>query len=633
MAELNPLQRPIFVVCPPRSGGLLVTMAIAGSPGTWTAGDKPEALLESAPQLDAADLEGDGNRLSAADADGIGERIREHLQARFTDRANPRRPADAKPRLLDGAPRNALRVPFLDTVFGDAMFVYVHREPREALSDALACWEAEDSVTYPDLPGWEGPPWSFLLVPGWEELKGRALPEVVIEQWRRTAQVLLDDLEALAPERWCVTAYESLLERPADELQRLCKFLGIGWHSGMSAPFAQIARARTASGPPAVREELTPLLPAVEELARSAREPIAEPAPAGPRKGGQSPLRSVYTGSVIRVLDQLGSSLVVSTYQTGKLICVRYDRGTVNTHFRDFPRPMGIAVHQGRFALGTQSEVLDYRDFPPVADQIEPKGSHDACYLPRNSHFTGDISIHELAFAGGELWIVATAFSCLATLDAAHSFVPRWKPPFISELASEDRCHLNGLAIVDDRPRFVTALGESDEAGGWRADKAHGGLVIDVESDETVVGGLSMPHSPRWHDDRLWLLESGKGSIAAVDLDSGEIETVAELPGFTRGLAFSGDLAFVGLSQIRETATFGGLPIEELDERLCGVWVVNVASGDVIGFLRFEELVQEVFEVALLPGIRFPEIAEPRSPVAQSSFVVPQPQPQDPFLA
>ncbi|MGH2956085.1 MAG: TIGR03032 family protein, partial [Solirubrobacterales bacterium] len=334
---------------------------------------------------------------------------------------------------------------------------------------------------------------------------------------------------------------------------------------------------------------------------------------------------SVYTGSMIRVLERLGSSLLVSTYQTGKLISIRYDRGTVNTHFRDFQRPMGIAVADGRFALGTQGEVIDYRNFAPLAATLEPKGTHDAAFLPRNLHFTGDVAIHEIAFAGEELWIVATGFSCLATLDAAHSFVPRWKPPFVTELASEDRCHLNGVAIVDDRPRYVTALGETNEAGGWRENKASGGIVIDVESGKILLRGLSMPHSPRWHDDRLWLLESGRGSLAAADLESGEVETVAELPGFTRGLAFSGDLAFVGLSQIRETATFGGLPIENLDERLCGVWVVNVATGNTVGFLRFEELVQEIFEVALLPGVRFPEIAEIGSPGARSTFVVPTP--------
>ena len=285
---------------------------------------------------------------------------------------------------------------------------------------------------------------------------------------------------------------------------------------------------------------------------------------------------------------------------------------------------MGLAAAPGRIAIGTRAEVLDYRDFPAVAPKIAPQGSHDACFLPRNRHFTGDVRIHEIAFAQGELWIAATDFSCLATLDAQHSFVPRWTPPFITELVPEDRCHLNGLCVVGDTVRYVTALGESDDAGGWRENKSSGGVLIDVASGETVLGGLSMPHSPRWHDGRLWLLDSGNGTLSLADLDGGGLETVAELPGFTRGLVFANGIAFVGLSQVRETATFGGLPVSErVDERLCGIWAVDTRSGETLGLLRFEELVQEIFDVALLPGLSWPEIAEESSDAASHSFVLP----------
>ena len=150
----------------------------------------------------------------------------------------------------------------------------------------------------------------------------------------------------------------------------------------------------------------------------------------------------------------------------------------------------------GRIALGTNTEVWDLRDMPEAAAKLEPAGSHDACYLPRNRHVTGDIAVHELAFAGGELWLVATAFSCLATLDGAHSFVPRWIPPFISSLAAEDRCHLNGLAVRDGRPAYVTALGSTDTPGGWRGAKARDGVLIDVASGEVAIAGLSRVRGP-----------------------------------------------------------------------------------------------------------------------------------------
>jgi uncharacterized protein (TIGR03032 family) len=498
----------------------------------------------------------------------------------------------------------------------------------------LTVWRAGSRVGYPELPGWEGPPWSLPLVPGWRELSGRPLPEIVTEQWLRLTETLLDDLEALPPERWCVTDFKALLNDPMRELERICGFVGIEASDEATRPLRSL-RDQLAVGngdaARAVPAELEELLPRTEELGERSRELLGRaPTPPRPAKWSapaDSPLRSVYTQSFPEFLNQLQSSLLVSTYQTGKLICARYDGGQLNTHFRDFARPMGLAVAPGRIAIGTRAEVLDYRDFPAVAAKVEPQGKHDACFLPRNKHFTGDIRIHEIAFARGELWIAATNFSCLATLDAEHSFVPRWAPPFISTLTNEDRCHLNGLCVIDDEPAYVTALGETDTPGGWRENKAGGGVLIDVESGETVLRGLSMPHSPRWFEDRLWVLESGKGTLSVADLDAGTVETVAELPGFTRGLLFAGGLAFVGLSQVRETATFGGLPLmERLDERLCGVWAVNPQSGQIVGFLRFEELVQEVFDVGLIVGARYPEIAEEGSDAATNSFTLPEVQ-------
>jgi uncharacterized protein (TIGR03032 family) len=432
-----------------------------------------------------------------------------------------------------------------------------------------------------------------------------------------------------------VTDFKALLNDPLRELERICEFVAIEASEEVTRPLRSLRDQLAVSDGDGAREvppELAELLPRTEKLAERSREllarPIRPPRTAKWSAPSDSPLRSVYTQSFPEFLNQLGSSMLVSTYQTGKLICARYDGGQLNTHFRNFPRPMGLAVAPGRIAVGTRAEVLDYRNFPVVAPKVEPRGKHDACFLPRNKHFTGDIRIHEIAFAQGELWLVATNFSCLATLDAEHSFIPRWKPPFISQLTSEDRCHLNGICVIDDEPRYVTALGQTDTPGGWRENKASGGILMDVETGEIVLDGLSMPHSPRWSEDRLWLLESGKGTLSVADLDAGTVETVAELPGFTRGLLFAGGLAFVGLSQVRETATFGGLPLmKRLDERLCGVWAVNPQSGQIVGFLRFEELVQEVFDVAMLPGVRYPEIAEEGSDAATNSFVLPEAQP------
>ncbi len=284
-------------------------------------------------------------------------------------------------------------------------------------------------------------------------------------------------------------------------------------------------------------------------------------------------LRSVFTSSLAEIFAQLNISLVVSTYQAGKVILVRQDTsaaasnghaGTINTHFRNFPKPMGIAVKGGRLAIGSHKSVWELHNMPALARKLEPEGKHDACYLPRSIHVTGDIDIHEMAYASDdELWLVNTRFGCLCTLDPAHSFHPRWRAPFLTAYAPEDRCHLNGLAMVDGRPKYVTALGATDTQGGWRADKAHGGILLDIETNQILLRGLSMPHSPRWYGERLWLLESGEGSLAAVDLEAGTWQTVCQLPGFTRGIDFYGPLAFIGLSQVRETATFSGIPLVE----------------------------------------------------------------------
>lgn len=338
------------------------------------------------------------------------------------------------------------------------------------------------------------------------------------------------------------------------------------------------------------------------------------------------PLRSVHSSNLPAILDQLGISLAVTTYQAGKLVLVRVDRGVINTHFRDFRQPMGLAVGPDRIAVGTENEIIEFRDVPAAAAKLPPAGKHDACYLPRKAHVTNSVLIHEMAYCDDDLWFVNTRFSCLCTLDAVHSFVPRWRPPFISQLIPGDCCHLNGLGLFHTKPRWVTALAASDKLDGWRADKASGGVLIDIESNEVITRGLSMPHSPRWYADRLWLLESGRGSLGCVDLATGRYEPIVRLGGFTRGLDFSGDLAFVGLSQVRESAVFSGIEITERladQQRICGVWVIDLTRGETVAFMRFEEALQEIFAVSVLPGKRFPDLVNDNAELIANTYVVP----------
>ena len=337
------------------------------------------------------------------------------------------------------------------------------------------------------------------------------------------------------------------------------------------------------------------------------------------------PLRSIHTESFPLLLAEMGCSIAVTTYQAGKLVFLRAQDGKLNTHFAAFDSPMGLAANQQVLSIGTPGQISHFRNMPAVAKKREPIGQVNACYMPRDSHTTGDILVHEMAYGNNdELWVVNTRFSCLCTLDNVNSFVPRWKPSFISGYSPNDRCHLNGLGMVDGKPNYVTALGETNTATGWRAHKQDGGILIDVTSGEIIAHNLSMPHSPRWHNGQLWVLESGKGTLSIVDLKTGMHEPIATLPGFTRGLDFYGPLAFIGLSQVRETAMFSGIPItEQAIERNCGVWVVNIQTGQVVAFVKFEEALQEIFAVQILPGILGPDLVNDDLEMIHSSYELP----------
>ena len=339
----------------------------------------------------------------------------------------------------------------------------------------------------------------------------------------------------------------------------------------------------------------------------------------------QSQLQSTYSSNFPSLLASGQVSLLVTTYQAGQLVTIRHDGEGLNTHFCHFPNLMGLAANQSRLALGCSHTIHEFYNTPAVATRLKDQQlcKPDACYLPRHTHTTGKIDIHEMAWAGEELWFVNTLFSCLCTVEQGYSFRPRWRPPFITEFAAEDRCHLNGLELVNNRPKYVTALGASNTVQGWRESKADGGILIDIGTNQVICRGLSMPHSPRWYRNQLWVLESGKGSLVKVDTATGEVTTVANLPGFTRGLAFGGGLAFVGLSKMRETSILSELPIAKQGiERCCGVWVVDIETGKTVARLMFKGDVHEIFAVSILANTRYPEVIPHGHEVIPSSYAV-----------
>ena len=569
--------RPVFVVAAPGVDTAPLVAALAATADLWVLDSPAGDVFAGAERLQPGNRGWDSSRLGRQDAKPsvlaeVEQVWRSHLRRPDGTTAAPE---TGGLRIVASYDDIALHLPFLSAAWPDARFVHVERDAAACRADMEAAWAAGTAITYPHLPEWDGLPWSLALTPEWRKLRGAALPEVVAAQHAMADRILREDLASLVPGRWTGVAHDALVTDLPGEVQRLLGFL---------------------DGAAATRPEEAP-----------------------------SPFRSVSTTTFVELLDKLDSSLLATTYQTGRLVMARPLDGRLNTHFRELTSPMGIAYRPGLLSIGTKGRVQTFADLPGLAAGLTPDARHDACFVPRSTHFTGDIRVHDVAWAGDQLWAVATRFSCLVTLDGRHSFVPRWSPPFISELAPEDRCHLNGLAVVDDRVKYVTALGTTDVENGWRERKADGGMIMDVETDEIVAGGLSMPHSPRWYRDQLWVLESGQGSLARVDLATGRLQTVAQLPGFTRGLAFAGRYAFVGLSEVREAQTFGGLPLTaRLENRECGIWVVDIVTGQTVGFLRFEDFVQEIFDVALLPGIRFPELVDEASESHLNAFMLPQ---------
>jgi uncharacterized protein (TIGR03032 family) len=318
--------------------------------------------------------------------------------------------------------------------------------------------------------------------------------------------------------------------------------------------------------------------------------------------------------------------LVFSSYQDGYVYCLgaQSDGRAVFTRAH-FQGAMGLAAFSHRIYLASQTQIWRLENILK-ADELA-NGRFDRLYIPRNAQFTGALDIHELGVEqpSGRIVFVNTRYSCLATPSVTHAFKPIWKPTFITKLAPEDRCHLNGLAMENGQIHYVTACSATDMVDGWREHRARGGVVIDVDEDRIVGDGLSMPHSPRVDDGNVWLLNSGTGHLCRLDLASGKREDVAFCPGFLRGLALVDNYAVVTLSLPRN-GRFQGLALEEeLSKRRavpwCGLLVIDVRNGNIAHWVRFHDDIKELFDVAVIPEVRCPRGLPPNVGDAQHEVI------------
>lgn len=309
-------------------------------------------------------------------------------------------------------------------------------------------------------------------------------------------------------------------------------------------------------------------------------------------------------------LGEADASLAFTTYQAGKVFFIGLQQdGRLSVFERTFDRPMGMGVGPRRFWMSSVYQLWRFENF--LEPGQEQKG-YDALFVPVTGHTTGDLDIHDIhEDSNGHPIFVATRFNCLATLSERGSFQELWRPSFIDRLAAEDRCHLNGLAMRDGQPAFVTCLSRTNVFEGWREKRNDGGVVVDVPSGEVVAAGLSMPHSPRLYQDTLWMLQAGTGEFGKIDTETGRFEPLCFLPGFARGLAFAGDYAVIGLSRPRGNRTFNGLALNErLDAEdiraQCAICVVNLRTGDIEHRLEIGGIVEEIYDVQVLQGVTRP---------------------------
>jgi uncharacterized protein (TIGR03032 family) len=343
--------------------------------------------------------------------------------------------------------------------------------------------------------------------------------------------------------------------------------------------------------------------------------PATATAPTPPAMTATPPSFEISTSrQLLAWLAEQKLSLAFTTYQIGKLFALGLKaNGELAVFERTFNRCMGLCPSADGNGFWMSSLYQVWR-FENMLGAGEETNGHDRLYVPQLGLTTGDCDIHDLAVdRDGQLVMVNTLFSCLAAPSDSHSFRPLWQPPFISRLAAEDRCHLNGLAMRDGRPAYVSAVAASDAADGWREHRAGGGVLIDVQANEIVATGLSMPHSPRWYQGRLWLCNSGTGEFGTVDLASGRFEPLTFCAGYLRGVAFHGDYALLGTSKPRHNKTFSGLPLDDAlarrnVEARCGLQVVDLRTGDAVHWIRFEGLVDELYDVITLPSARNPAL-------------------------
>ncbi len=342
-----------------------------------------------------------------------------------------------------------------------------------------------------------------------------------------------------------------------------------------------------------------------------------------------APFTCQYTPQIPELLLRLNCTISISTYQAGKLIFLSpKDENSLVQLPRHFDKLMGIAydAENDKLALACKEEILILANSKQLAEHY-PKApnTYDSMYMPRVTYHTGALDIHDLHFGNtGELFGVNTLFSNIVKFDSNYNFTPYWTPPFIDKLVSEDRCHLNGMAFKEGKPKYVTAFNQGNVMQSWRENITKTGVVMDIESNEVILDGLAMPHSPRIFGDDLFVLLSATGELVKVDVNTGKYDVVIKVDGFVRGMSLHKDYLFIGLSKLRQnSSTFGKLDFAKTANQ-AGILVVHLPTGSIAGKITYLSSLDEIYDVHILPETIRPNILNTRNNDYTSGIMTPE---------
>lgn len=329
------------------------------------------------------------------------------------------------------------------------------------------------------------------------------------------------------------------------------------------------------------------------------------------------PFACTFTPNVPELLQGLGCTLVLSTYQAGKVVMLSATSSEKIVQLpRTFNKPMGIAIADNgeKMALACKDQVVIFKNSKELAYHY-PKApqKYDALYLPRVSYKTSYLDIHDLEFGKDRLFAMNTLFSCISTIDDEYNFTPYWKPKFITEISAEDRCHLNGMAMEDGVPKYVSAFNQGNEMQSWRGKITDSGVVIDVVTDEVVTEGLAMPHSPKLINGELYILLSATGELVKINRQTGQKETIVKLDSFVRGMDVCDDFLFIGLSKLRTNSTTFSKLANRFKQNKSGIAIVHLPTGSLVGQIQYQTSVEEIYDIKVLGNTQRPNILNPDS--------------------